>query len=59
MKIPMWVEYLAATIYGILFAVLVVWGIDGRTPDWNCEVAEFSPDIPTEIKKECRNARSR
>jgi hypothetical protein len=26
-NIPIWVEYLAATVYGVLFAILLAWGI--------------------------------
>ena len=44
----------------LCFALLVVSAItvvEERTVYYNCDIAEFHPDIPIEVKKRCRELR--
>lgn len=38
--------------------VTYLWNMDHRTVRYNCDIAEISPDIPLEVKEQCRKLRS-
>ena len=48
-------------ILGFLTAILLLWIIAPETTyiNYDCSVVEFHPDIPNEIKEQCRLIRNR
>lgn len=42
--------------FGVFFGYL--WNMDHKTVRYNCDIAEISPDIPLEVKEQCRKLRS-
>lgn len=55
-----WLVIIFSTIGAITVALLLVIFTHEFSGDvmYNCELAEIHPDVPTEIKQECRQLRS-
>jgi len=52
------VKYVIGFILGIVFVVSLAWMLpeqEGRYYD--CSIAEWHPDVPIEVKEECRKRR--
>jgi hypothetical protein len=49
------ITVLVVMVAALLILVFTDWGPQGRVYD--CGMAEWHPDIPTEVKEECRRMR--
>lgn len=55
-------KYISNIIIALSLAVLAVYILTSETPEYrvyDCGMAEWHPDIPTEVKEECRKRRSK
>lgn len=42
----------------IIVVLMMTTFVEERTIYYNCDIAEFHPDIPIEVKKQCRALRT-
>lgn len=51
-------KYILGFILGIVFIISLAWILpDTRERVYDCGMAEWHPDIPNEVKEECRKRR--